>query len=260
MVNPMTTAGSEANVPSANQKSSSLNSKTTKLLLKAGGLTGGVGGLLVLAANGLHPHPREFQLETVLLEVAQSSAWGGLHLTLIFGLILIFGMLLAITLTLKGEPGATIARFAGLTTVLGGTLILVSTAVDGFAKNQLARLWFESGPTEKGTLFRIAEAVENVQYAIYSLSVVVFLGIGIFLYGLATILGSGYPKGLGWLAGVAGVGEFVVGVAQLLGGPTLRTTEIFFVLFSVLSTFWVLVMSVLMWRKTRGEQVNKGIS
>jgi hypothetical protein len=232
-------------------------SKSRRLLLIAGGACGVSGAVLALVTNGLHPHPSDFRLETLLQQIAQNATWSVLHLALIFSLMLILGALLVITLTTEGEAGATVARFAWLATLLGGALILVSTAVDGFSMNQIARSWYDAAPGEKTTVLSIADSVESAQYAIYSLSVVIFLGIGIFLYGLATTLGNDYPKALGWLAMLSGAGAFLVGVAQTLGGPTFRDTEIFFVLFSMLSTLWVFVMGLLMWRKGRGEQAKR---
>jgi hypothetical protein len=226
-----------------------------RLLLLIGAGSGMLGGLLALVANGLHPHPTDFHLETLLHEIAQSSIWGGVHLTLIFALVLVLVSLVALALSMDGEPGATLARIACVVTLLGGALILVSTAIDGFAMNQLARAWSNAPLAEKAAALRTAAAFEVAQYAIFSLSIVLFLGIGIFLYGLATVLGSAYPKALGWLAMLSGVGEFVVGIAQVLGGPELRSTELFSVLFSVLITIWILIMSLLMWRKARTTNI-----
>lgn len=251
---------STANIPSGPApithlaRSSPQAETNRRPLLMVGGAAGVLGALLAFVANGLHPHPSDFHLEALLQAIAHSTTWGPIHLALIFSLVLIFGALLALTLTIDGEPAATVARFACLTTLLGAALILVSTAMDGFAMSQIARAWSDAALAEKAAALRIAAAVEDLQYAVYSLSVVIFLGIGIFLYGLTMILSRAYPKSLGWLAVVSGAGAFVVGVAQVMGGPEFRATEIFFVLFSMLSTVWVLIMGVLMWRKARGEQ------
>lgn len=236
--------------------SSTLAQTNRRLLLMVGGAAGVVGALLAFVANALHPHPNYFQLEALLQAIALSATWGPIHLVLIFSLVLILGALLALTLTLDSEPAATVARFACLATLLGGALMLVSTAMDGFAMNQIARLWWDAAPSEKASALRIAAAAEDLQYAVYSLSGVIFLGLGIFLYGLTMILSRAYPRPLGWLALVSGAGAFVVGIAQVLGGPEFRATEVFDVLFSILSTVWLLITGVLMWRKAREETVD----
>ncbi len=228
----------------------------SKLLLLIGAWSGVVGALLAFVANGLHPHPTDFRLEALLQQIADSSTWGTIHLTLLGALVLILGALVAITFSIDGEPGATVARFACLAALLGGALILVSTAMDGFAMQQLARSWLDAPLAEKATALRVADALETAQYAVFSLSIVLFLGLGIFLYGLAIVLGSVYPKALGWLAMLSGAGAFVVGIVQALSGPSFRGSEFFFVLFSVLSTIWVLIMGVIMGRKAQLRHAN----
>ena len=245
------TASSEVNSTESTAVAAPRVGTSSRTLLIVGGALGVVGAVLATIANGLHPHTSDFQLNALLQELAQSPTWDIVHLTLILALVLIFGALLALTLSVEGEPAATVARLACLATLLGGALILVSTAIDGFAMSQLARAWYNAAPAEKATALQIAGAIENAQYAVYSLSVAVFLGLGIFLYGLATLLSRAYPKALGWLALFAGGGALVVGVAQTLGGPAFRDTEVFFVLCSMLSTVWVFVMGVLMWRQAR---------
>ncbi|NTU81290.1 MAG: DUF4386 family protein [Chloroflexales bacterium] len=122
--------------------------------------------------------------------------------------------LVAIAFSVERGPGAALARGACVIALLGGALILVSTAIDGFAMNQLGRAWLDAPPAEQAHALRTADAFELAGYAIYSLSVVLFLGVGIFLYGLAIMLSSTYPKWLGWLALLSGGGALVVGVER----------------------------------------------
>lgn len=222
-------------------------------LLRIGGWSGIAGAALVLVANGLHPHPADFRLEALLQQIAQTGYWAPLHLVLILGILGVLGALVAITLSTRGEPAATVSRFACVAALLGGALLFTSTSMDGFAMNQLARAWLSAPATEQASALRVADALENAQYAVYSLSIVTFLGIGILLYGLALLLDRAYPKPLGWLAVVAGAGAVVVGAAQTMNGPQVRWTEIFFVLFSMLSTAWILIMGLLMLRNARNR-------
>lgn len=239
-------AGSEINFARIPAQRESLD---RRLLLKTGGITAISGGFLTLVTNGLHPHPTDFRLEALLVEINQTPSWTTVHMALLLGLLLIFIALLALTLSSWAEPAATVSRFAALVTLMGGALIMVSTAMDGFAMNLLARAWMEATPENKSAAFRVAEGFENAQYAVYSLSVIVFLGAGIFLYGLAIVLDREYPKILGWMAMLAGAGEFGVGIIQIFNGPTYRGAEIFDLIFSFLAIFWMLATGVIMWRK-----------
>jgi hypothetical protein len=208
-----------------------------------------VGGIFAFVSNGLHPHPSEFNLQSLLQEIAGSSTWGALHALLIFALVLILASLVPLAFSFEAEPGAALARFGCIAALLGGVLILVSTSMDGFAMSQVARAWVDAPAAEKGAALRIAETLEYAQYSIYSVSIAIFLGIGIGLYGLATVFSQTYPRWTGWIATLSGAGAFVVGVVQALYGPDFRGTEIWFVVFSIMSTVWVLIMGVLMWRK-----------
>jgi hypothetical protein len=260
MATAMNMTDTEVNSLARASAATSRTNEGKRLLLTVGGVCGVLGAVLAAIANGLHPHPSDFRFESLLQQISQSSIWSALHLTLILALVLILCTMLAITLTTTGEVGGPVAHFASLFALLGGALILVSTAIDGFGMNQIAYAWSGAAASEKATALRIADGFESAGYAVYSLSVVLFLGVSIFLYGLATTLGDGYPRILGWLAMLSGAGTLLVGVVQTLGGPAFRETEIFFVLFSMSSTVWVFVMGVLMWRKGRREHANEIVS
>lgn len=222
------------------------------LVLRIGAWTGIVGAILAFVAIALHPHPTDFKMETVLEQIAQSSTWGIIHLTLIIALLFVYVALVALTLSLEREPGATIGRIACVLTLLGGALLLVSTAIDGFAMNRVADDWFSAPAAEQAAALRTATALDEAAYAVYSLSTFLFMGLGMVFFGLATRL-CGYPRWLSWLAILGGAGETVVGIVQLLEGPTYRGLELPDALFSVLITTWLLIVSILMWRRSQAR-------
>jgi hypothetical protein len=223
------------------------------VVLRIGAVSGVVGAILASVANLLHPHPTDYQLETKLAQMARSSTWGAVHLILIVALMFVFVALVALTLSLEREPGVTLSRMACVTALLGGTLILVSTALDGFAMSRLADEWVKAPAAEKADALRAASALEEAQYAVYSMSIVLFLGLGIVLYGIALVLDGEYPAWLGWLAILGGGGEVVVGIVQVLSGPTYRGTELPDAAFSVMITLWVLIVGIHMWRQSRTQ-------
>ncbi|MSQ41375.1 MAG: hypothetical protein EXR55_06975 [Dehalococcoidia bacterium] len=57
-----------------------------------------------------------------------------------------------------------------------------------------------------------------------------------------------YPRWLGWLAIVRGVGSSVVGVLQAYNGPSVLLTYRLFPIFAVVVIVWIFIMGVLMWR------------
>ena len=58
-----------------------------------------------------------------------------------------------------------------------------------------------------------------------------------------------YPGWLGWVVGVAGVGSVPVGLVQAYTGESIGFTRIATIIFPTIITLWVVVMSVLLWRK-----------
>ncbi len=242
-------AGATAvSIPTIATMPRSLASRT--VVLRIGAVSGVVGAVLAAVANLLHPHPTDFQLETKLEQMARSSTWGAVHLTLIIALMFVFVALVALTLSLEREPGVTLSRMACATALLGGTLILVSTALDGFAMSRLADDWVNAPVAEKADALRAAAALEEAQYAVYSLSIVLFLGLGIVLYGIALLLDGGYPAWIGWLAILSGGGEVVVGIVQMFAGPTYRGTTLPDAVFSTVIILWMLIVGVHMWRQS----------
>jgi hypothetical protein len=222
-----------------------------RLVLRVGAVSAILGSVLALAANVLQPDTAAAHIEEVVFKITQAGSWSSVHLVLSVGLILIVAALAALTASLEREPSRSVARFALLAALLGGALLLVSTAIEGFAVNQLARAWQLAPLEERAAALRITAAVIAVQWAINSLAWIVLLGIGMLLYGLATTLSGAYPKPLGWLAIVLGVGGFAVGVIQAFGGPGAGGTDLVTALLSALVVVWIFVLGLLMWRKAQ---------
>lgn len=227
-------------------------------ILRIGAVSAIVGALLALASNLLHPHPTDYQIASRLDAIAQSSTWGALHLMLIVALLFVFVALVALTLSLDREPAATPGRMACVVALMGGVLLLTSTAIDGFAMRQIAETWVAAPAAEQAIVLQNAAALDEAQYAVYSLSIVLFTGIGIVLYGLAAVRSGSYPRWLSWVAIVSGVGEVVVGVVQALSGATYRGAELPDALFAALITLWLLCMGILMWRQSLDQHAPQG--
>jgi hypothetical protein len=109
--------------------------------LLVGAVSAIVDPLLASAAYVLQPSIASTHVHEVIHNITQVRNWSALQLSLIVVLLFILATLATITLSMDGEPGHTAAGFALLAALLGGTLLLVSTAINGFAVNQLARSW-----------------------------------------------------------------------------------------------------------------------
>jgi hypothetical protein len=122
-------------------------------------------------------------------------------------------------------------------------------ATDGITVKVLADAWAKAPATEKAAAFSVAHALAQINVAVFSVWVIEFFGVTIILYGLAVLTSSVYPKWLGWVAVLAGIGSALIGLNQAYKGPSTLVTNVLFPIFSIIITIWVLVMGILLWRK-----------
>jgi hypothetical protein len=103
-------------------------------------------------------------------------------------------------------------------------------------------------PTAAAAL-RVVVAEEAINFALASLFNILFAGVTFILLGLAVASSGEYPGWLGWVVVVAGVGSVPVGLVQAYMGESIGFTRIATIIFPTTITLWVVVMSVLLWRK-----------
>ena len=176
-----------------------------------------------------------------------SPSWAGIHVPAIVGGFLIIVGLLALYRSITSEPGGALARLGFTAALVGGALYLVSIAIEGSgALKVLANTW--AAAADKAVPFAVAEAMYLVSLDIFSGSWIVFAGLAPILFGLAIALTDFYPKWLGWMAIVGGVGNALIAIVLFSQGWS-PVTDSIFTMFGLMLNGWQLVMGVLMWRK-----------
>jgi hypothetical protein len=196
----------------------------------------------------LHPKvPDPGDTEAILQSIVDSPGWAGIHVGILAGGFLVIGGLLALYRSITGEPGAALARLGFAAALVGGAIYLVSVAIEGSGTLKiLADAW--AAADDKAVPFAVAEAVYLVSMDIFSGGWIVFGGVAPILFGLAIALTDFYPKWLGWVAVVSGVGNALIAIVLFSQGWS-QVTDIVYTMFAFMLTFWQLVMGVLMWRK-----------
>ena len=223
-----------------------------KTLFQIGSRSAIIGGILALVVNLLHPralpgaHP-----EAYLEEVAGYTIWVPDHLGIFFAIVLVVGGLLAISRSITAGAGAVWARLGRATAVVGVALVGVFAAIDGIAMKQIVDAWASAQAGEKEIAFRVAMAFFAVNAGVFSVVIMEYFGLNFVLYGLAVLGSTVYPRWLGWVALLAGIGAFAVGLIQGLSGPTPATFGLF-TAFAIPLTLWVIAMGVLLGRKASG--------
>ncbi len=220
-----------------------------RTLLRIGAVSLIVGVILpIIFFVALHPKvPDPGDTEAILQSIVDSPSWAGIHVGILAGGFLIIGGLLALYRSITGEPGAALARLGFAAALVGGAIYLVSVAIEGSgALKVLADTW--AAADDKAVPFAVAEAVYLVSMDIFSGGWIVFGGVAPILFGLAIALTDFYPKWLGWVAVVLGVGNAVIAMVLFSQGWS-QVTDSVFTVFAFMLNLWQLVMGVLMWRK-----------
>jgi Domain of unknown function (DUF4386) len=222
-------------------------------LYRIGGVAAIVGSLMGMVGNLIHPATPLDDPEAIARVIAESDAWGLIHLTIIFGIMLMLGGLVALHRSIRGEVASALARFALAAAVAGIAVGLVLVILDGVGAKHLAEEWAQAPPDEQATALRIVLANETINFAIASLFNILFAGATFILFGLAVAFSGSYPRWLGWVAVGAGILSVGAGVLQAFTGEPTRASFVLTIIGPTVITLWLLMIGFLLLRKARQE-------
>ena len=218
-------------------------------IFRIGAVAGIVGLPLAMVGNLLHPATPTGNPEGVARTIAQSANWVPIHLVIVVGLILMLGALVALSRSIEGGVPGALAWLGSIAAVAGVTVGVILVIVDGVAAKHLADAWEVAPSDQAAAALRVVVAEEAINFALASLFNILFAGVTFILLGLAVAWSGEYPGWLGWVVVVAGVGSVPVGLVQAYMGESIGFTRIATIIFPTIITLWVVVMSVLLWRK-----------
>jgi Domain of unknown function (DUF4386) len=209
-------------------------------------VAGIVGALLAMVGNLVHPATPTDDPAGVARTIADSELWVADHLAIVVGLILMLAALVAIADPIRdGLPGA-LARLGSVAAVAGITVGLVLVTLDGLAAKQIAEAWATAPPEEQAAALRLVPAEETINFALAALFNILFAGVTFILYGLAVAWSRVYPRWLGWVVVVAGIGSVVAGLVQAYAGESTTVTRVLTIVFPTVITLWLAGMSTLL--------------
>lgn len=223
-----------------------------RLLLKVGAVSAVLGAIVALIGNILHPRTPASGLgdpEAFLRLVAGSPIWVTAHVGLILGSLLFLGGLVALAHTLSAEGDSGLARLGLAGALVGSAMNFIVLALDGIAMKDTAESWTNASGAEKDVALHAGAILYHLDFALFDIWVVIFFGMTFILYGLAALGSNAYPRWLGWVAVVGGLGASLVGLVQAFVGTSQITFLILFPACAALLSIWLLVMGVLMWRR-----------
>jgi len=218
-------------------------------VFRIGSVAGIVGALLGMVGNLVHPATPTDDPEGVARTIAGSELWVADHLAIVLGLILMLGGLVAIAHSIQGGLPGALSRLGSVAAVAGITVGLILVILDGLAAKHIAEAWATAPPEEQAAALRLVLAEETVNFALAALFNILFAGVTFILYGLAVAWSTVYPRWLGWVAVVAGLGSVVAGLVQAYAGESTTVTRVLTIVFPTVITLWLVEMGVLVLRK-----------
>lgn len=214
-------------------------------------MTGGlfiVGAAVGLVGNALHPHTADPNTTAIVGAIAQNGAWVGIHLAIIVAILLIIGGLVGLADQLNGTSAAPLARLGLAAALVGGAVVTVSSAIDGFAMKALAQSSASAPAAEAASALRIAIAVRDADFGIWSIGMLVFFGAAFICFGLAVSASRRFAGWFGWVAVAGASGATVAALLQIGASGEVQAAQTIFLVSSLVLTLWTLAVGVLMWR------------
>jgi hypothetical protein len=218
-------------------------------LNRIGGGSAVAGALLGMVGNLIHPVTPIDDPAGVARVIADSDIWVPVHLAIVVGIVLMLGGLVAVSYSIRGGVAGALARFGLFAAVAGGTIGLVLVILDGVAARQLAQEWATAPPDQKATALSLVHANETINLALASLFNLVFAAVTFILFGLAVALSDVYPRWLGWVVFLAGLGSIGAGMIQAYVGEPTGASRVLTIIGPTVITLWLLVIGVLLFRK-----------
>ena len=210
-------------------------------LLIAGAVIGTIG-------NALHPHSASPDPAATVQAIAQNGAWVAIHLAIIVAILLIIGGLVGLAEELRGSSAEPLARLGLAAALLGGAIVTVSTALDGFGRKALAVALAEAPAPEAATALRIAIAANDAQFGLWSIAMLVFFGVTFACFGGAIIASRRFSGWFGWIALVGAGGSAIAALLQIAANGEVQAAESIFLASSIMLTVWTLAVGVRLWR------------
>jgi hypothetical protein len=206
------------------------------------------GAVIGLVGNALHPHTADPDAAATVQAIAQNGAWVAIHLAIIVAILLIIGGLVGLAEQFQGTSAEPLARLGLAAALLGGAVVTVSTAIDGFVMKALSVSSAGAPAEEAATALRIAIAVKEVDFGIWSIGMLVFFGVAFACFGFAVTASRRYPGWFGWIAVLGAGGSAIAALLQIAASGEVQAAETIFLASSTLLTLWTLALGVLMWR------------
>ena len=207
------------------------------------------GAVIGLVGNALHPHTADPDAAATVRAISQNGAWVGIHLAIIVAILLIIGGLVGLAEHLKGTSASPLARLGLAAALLGGAIVTISTAIDGFVMKPLSVAAVSAAGPDAALALRISVTVKEMDFGIWSIGMLAFFGLAFACFGGAVIASRRYRGWFGWIAIVGAAGSMLAALLQIAASGEVQAAETIFFASSLLLTLWTLSLGILLWRE-----------
>lgn len=215
-------------------------------------LSGGLfvsGAVLGLIGNALHPHTADLDPAATVSAIAANGWWVGIHLAIIVAVLLIVGGLVGLAELLTGTPGRPLGQLGLTAAIVGAAVVTTSSSIDGFVMKALAIGAGGIGEPDPAAALRVAIAVKDVDFGVWSIGMLAFFGIAFACFGGAVVLSPSYPRWFGWIAIIAASGSALSALLQITASGEVQVAETLFFGSSLVLTLWTFALGVMLWRQ-----------
>ena len=206
------------------------------------------GAVIGLVGNALHPHTAELDAAAAVQAIAGNGAWVAIHVAIIIAILLIVGGLVGFADEMSGTSGEALARLGLAAALLGGAVVTVSLAIDGFGLRTLAVASLSANAADAALALRIWDAANRIDFGVWSMGMLTFFGLSFGCFGGAVIVSRRFPLWFGVVAVVGAAGSALAAFLQIGAGDEVQAAETVFLASSLILTLWVMAAGVLMWR------------
>ncbi len=179
---------------------------------------------------------------------ANSSIWTAVHLVQFLATALVTAGLFALFYGLNITAGMPLLvnRLGAAALVASLALAGVVYAVDGVALKQAADAWLHAPPETAAARFATAEGIRWLEWGVRSYDNYTF-GLALGLFAAAIVWTARIPRPIGYLMGVNGLANFVLGWFTSTEGFS-NTTGLVFNLVAFSQLVWLIWLLIVAWR------------
>lgn len=220
---------------------------TNQSLARLGSVSAFAGAIVLLVSTWLHPMSRDpNNAPEAFAEYAADSFYVWTHLGQFAGFALLGVALVALAATFEPGRASAWARIGLAATIVGIAIAAALQAVDGVALKATVDRWAAATGEARTVIYEAALAVRQIEIGLASL-LSMTTGLTLIAFSFAMLLGARYPRWLGAIALLDGLGMVAAGAAQAATGFSALAMTLSMAASSVL-LIWIILAGIFMWR------------